>query len=129
VIPGLGRRCFDGLPDPVGGLPALGRVGVWKQQRELFTADPGESIRTTGCVRAKGDKMLQHRVTGLVPLGVVDVLEVIQVEQGQGEGTAVTPCTLDLFRQPFVEGAPVEGVCEGVLAGQLLKTLLFGSRP
>ena len=73
--------CFLRLLRPLSGLLA---GGIVQQYRELVTAEAGQG----GTGRRDGEQPVrdlhQHLVTDRVADGVVDVLEPVQVEQGQG---------------------------------------------
>ena len=94
--------------------PALGDrqrllgVRLGEQQRELVAADAAEDV---ACPRAHLENprgVHQRRVARLVPVCVVDALEVVEVEQHQRERPAVTLRTADLAFDPLLERTVVE---------------------
>ena len=77
------------VPQPLDHLLRLGQVGGGQEDGELVAAVAGKQV--TGAQRGPAQRAdpPQGFVTGQVAVGVVDVLELIQVEQHQGEGFAV----------------------------------------
>ena len=58
-------------------------MGLGHQQRELLAADPGEGVHGAHDALYDLAQAAQHVVAGQVPVGVVDLLEVVHVEQRQ----------------------------------------------
>jgi hypothetical protein len=77
----LGDRRPDALGDPEGG----GDLGLGQQDRELLAAvAPGEVLSPHHAAQ-RGADARQHLVTRRMPVLVVDLLEVVEVEQQQRE--------------------------------------------
>ncbi len=67
------------------------RVGsALEDERELVAAEARDGVTRARDTLESPGEMLQDRVTGLVPEGVVDFLEAVQVEQHQREARAVS---------------------------------------
>src|SRR6202011_4404928 len=64
--------------------------------------------------------MLQDHVAGLMPMGVVDLLEVIQVRHHHRDGLSAAACARRLLRQPLVQIAAVEDSEQGIGHRQLM---------
>ena len=67
------------------------RVGLVEDHRELVAAEPGEQVRRLQLRQRRGEPLhhrLQQLVAGRVPEGVVDLLEVVEVDQREREAGA-----------------------------------------
>ncbi len=73
--------------------------------------------------------MHQHRIAGRVSIGVVDLLEMVDVEHEQGEAGVLALATGQLFGQGSHEGAAVEQVGQGVGCRQVAQFFLQGAAP
>jgi hypothetical protein len=93
----LVERLDDELVEP-------GRLRRRDADRELVTAQPGDQ-RVLGHRQPEppGD-LVQHGVAGVVAMGVVDVLEVVEVQQRERHRAGVGG---QQRRQPLVQGGPV----------------------
>ena len=60
-------------------------VGVGHQPRELFAPDPGDHIAGAGLRGELVGDLGEDAVARLVTVGVVDPLEVVDVDHGQRE--------------------------------------------
>jgi len=69
-----------GLPDPFGHLDGGVERGIGQDGDELFAAVAGDEIGGAKVVAQHAGEGLQHAVAHGVPVGVVDLLEVVQVE-------------------------------------------------
>ena len=67
-------------PHQAGGrLGGAGLVVAREHESKLVAAQPGDGVRVAQpAAHAFGD-LLQHHVSGLVPVGVVDLLETVQI--------------------------------------------------
>ena len=72
-------------------IAALLRAGLVQHHRELVAAQPGEQVRRLQ-LRQRAGEPVHHRpqqlVAGRVPEGVVDLLEVVEVDQRQREAVS-----------------------------------------
>jgi len=75
-------------PDPLGDTAGLLRRGAAKQDRELLAAEPADQIGLTDLLAHLRGERPEHRVAGEVPVGVVDVLEVVHVGEQHRERLA-----------------------------------------
>ena len=71
--------------DDVGSL----HPGPRQDDRELVAADPERPVRAAQVRRRQGRGVAQQAVAGGVTAGVVDLLEVVDVEEGEGQRQAV----------------------------------------
>jgi hypothetical protein len=65
---------------PLGGLPGLGRAGVGQQRAEFLAAEPADQV-----IAQQPAQGGEHGVAGEVAVAVVDLLEVVDAQHGQGE--------------------------------------------
>ena len=89
--------------DPPHGRGGLCAAEVGQQQGELVTALPGQHRPAREHPGGFLGHPQQHPVAGLVTGGVVDLLEVVQVQQGDRQGAA----GVDPLLQQVVEAASV----------------------
>ena len=76
----IGEHCHlpaQGLDQLVGHALCMVGVGLRKQHGELVTADPRHDVGMAQALLQESRHSLEHIVAGLVPEGVVDVLEVV----------------------------------------------------
>ena len=99
---------------------ASSRLAAREQHDELVAAVARGDVVVLGVGDERVGDLAQHRVTGLVPVGVVDLLEVVDVEHEQADrrGQALRPRHLSLER--LVEQPPVGEAGERVAGGQAL---------
>src|SRR6266536_6215186 len=117
-----------GLADRPGGdgplEPSVELVGVREcrlreDDRELVAADPALDVgRADDLADALGG-LGEHAVAGEVPDAVVDRLEVVEVEDDEGEVAVVAVRAGDLAGERVVEVAPVVQAGERVEVGEL----------
>lgn len=79
----------SGDPGGVG----LGQVG--EQQKELVAALAGEDVVGADRGAQPGRDLMEQRVAGAVPVGVVDGFEVVQVDEQQRGGNGSGPAPLE----------------------------------
>jgi hypothetical protein len=101
----------DGVPQPVAHVdgPAAGQAV--EEHRELLAAVARGEVLPAQRVLQGGGHPDEHRVADLVRVGVVDALEVVDVQQGDGEGAALRRPPVQLR----VEGAAVRQTGEPVV--------------
>ena len=99
-------------PDRFG----LGQLAAGKHDRELIAADPRQRVGLAGAAAQHGGDLGEDAVPGRVAEGVVDLLEVVEVEHQQRPGDAVAVAARQLGPQVFLEAAPVLQPGERVLA-------------
>ena len=91
-----------------------GVVGVRHQDAELLAAVAADQVaRADGRLQRAGDEG-ERAVAGVVPLGVVDELEVIEVDHQDRDRMAVADAHRHLGRRQAHPGAPVEHAGEAV---------------
>jgi hypothetical protein len=84
------ERFAPGLTQPLGERQRVERVGEpVAQEHELVAAQSGHRVGRADHPGQALRKGAQQVVTGLVAVGVVDQLEVVEVEEHEGHGRAV----------------------------------------
>src|SRR5581483_4958396 len=91
-----GERVSDAGRDPFREGVGLGAAGVGKHDNELVASDPGSEIAGAQPLLNRSGDGLQGSIATLVSVGVVDRLEVVQVEQQERERFAVAVGSGDL---------------------------------
>ena len=95
-------------------MSAFHAAGLRQQERELVAADPRQHVLgARGLLELGGDDG-QHLVPGPVSRGVVDLLELVEVDQHERQRPAVSQRTRDLGLQPLVERAVIREARERV---------------
>jgi hypothetical protein len=115
-----GRR-LDGRSRGFGQSKCARALGVGHHQSEFVAADSSHHTDVAhGRAQARG-RVVEKPVTKRVPARVVDALEVVYVEDGDGERTLVPPSPLKLRAQYLLEAAVVGQAGERIAVGQLLE--------
>ena len=100
------------------GLRALA-VGVVGDYDEFVAAEPGQQLVLAHRVAESAGDFGQHPVAGLMALGVVDLLEAVQVNEQQRQRMALRACEREFLLQAFAEVAAVRQFGQGVVVGEL----------
>ena len=82
-------------------------IGVRKDQRQLLATVPRRGVGIAGIFLQNAGYMAEHGVPLRVPVGVVDRLEVVDVEHDQADRVVVAADLLDLGVQKRLEAAVV----------------------
>ncbi len=113
-------RRFDGLPRPFQGPDGFVGFGSRQHYGHLFTAVTGDEIALAGRFSQDPRGAAEHFVAGLVAVGVVESLEVVDVAKDQREWPAAPLEFVEVCRHFVVEGPAVRQ------AGQNVRTGLSG---
>jgi hypothetical protein len=110
-------------PQPLRDPQRRALVRLGQQDHEFLAAEPAGQVVITHLLAQRGPQRTQHRVPGQMAIGVIDGLEVIDVDQGQRQRGAGPDRTRDLHRRLGLPGARVEQSRLGVDArlGQELR--------
>ena len=101
----------DALGLPEGFLPA----GFGQQHRELLAADPADQLPGAAEQTAQGLGQLDQAAVALgMAVEVVVGLEVIQIEQQQGQLLVLAAVAADLGGEGVIKAAPVAHLGEGI---------------
>ncbi len=116
------RQRLDGETHALGRDACRLLVGIGKDHRELFTAVAREQVARAHDARtARARDALQARVPFGMTVGVVEALEVVDVEQCHGERPFGAHRARPLARQRRVERAAIGDAGQRVDGGQLLE--------
>src|SRR6266508_4977495 len=109
----------DGVLDPAVQLVGLVDPRLRNYHRELVASHAARDVRRADDVANALRGLGQDCVPGQMADAVVDVLEVVEVEDDQGELALVAVGTGALPREGLVEEAPVVEAREGIQVGEL----------
>lgn len=125
ILPAAGLdRLLDGLDDFLRHADRVPRVGdILQENDELVAAEAGHGIDFAHqAMQAAGDGN-EHGVARRVAVGVVDVLEVVQVEQQQRNKVAAAPGERERPLHPVGEQATVGQAGQRVVMGKVTELL------
>ena len=122
-----------GLEQALGEDEAAGRVGMRHDDGELVAADPVGAIGRADGGRHQGAEAAQQLVGGAVAGGVVDPLEVVEIDEHQRGRGAVAPGELGLaggclLPRPMIAEAR-QRIGQGVDLGPLVEPSQLDARP
>ncbi len=112
------RRGFDGAPDALGHGHAERGLAARQHHGELFAAVAGQSVHRPDAAVQGPRHASQDLVAREVAIGVVDLLEMVDVEHQQQRRLARTRDAVDLGLQLGHEMAPVGQPRQRVLQGE-----------
>ena len=92
---------------------------VRDDHRELVTTHAGHSVNLTQAVLNAPGSFGQQQVAPVMAQGVIDFLEVVQVDEQQRQLQAVTATFFEFLRQPLLHHAPVRQAGQGIKMGLL----------
>src|ERR1700729_1649949 len=96
---GVAKRHDDALADSVCGF----RIGRRQHDDEFLAAVPCDQIRLASVAAQNARSRLQNAVPRLLTETVVELLEVIQVNEGNAQGPFVARRVFELARQKLLE--------------------------
>ena len=105
---------------PLGTLAVGGR----QQDRELVAAEPGHEVGLAQRPAQHDRRRHDELVAGVVAAGVVDLLEVVEVEQQQGAAGPGAGAQVEVLGERRVEPAAVGQAGEHVVVGEVREPLL-----
>ena len=91
-------------------------IGPGQQQHELLAAVAEEPIAAAGIGAHEVGERLQHAVARIVPGGVVDALEVVEVHHRQAHRTRLATLRGDHTLQLLFHRTSIRGAGQRVLA-------------
>ena len=116
------NRC----PQPLGCFQRIFSIGFRQKDDKFFAAETRGEINIAQHQQKNTGQLLEDNISRLVPVGVVHLLEEINVHHQQREFAPIAFRARQLLFRPEHEGAPVGQPGEGIRAGQMLKLLLPG---
>src|SRR6185295_10662841 len=121
-------------PHAFGDGEGAGEVGLGEEDGELLAAVAGDDVGLADGLAEGGGQVAEHLVPHLVAVGLVDVLEVVEVEEEQRQRVVVALGAAELLAEAVLEvavvvdgGEPVgdgETVEPGALLQHLVEALL-----
>ena len=118
----------DPAQDPLGEVAGLGAGGLGQQHDELLAAVARHDVHRPLLPLEQGGELLEHPVAHQVPVGVVDLLEVVDVDHHAGEHRGVPGGAVHLLLQLLHQRAAVEAVGERIGLRQVPHLLLAHDR-
>jgi len=97
-----------------------GHIKIGQQHNELVAGQPGRQIGATGQVFQRLRQRQQDLIAHSMPVAIVDALEIVDVEQDQGDGMLSFGQSLGLRKARF-EGAPVGQPRQRIGQAQMLQ--------
>src|SRR5262245_43024571 len=110
---------LDDIPDALGVLEGAGLRRVDEQDGELVAAVAGDDGEAAGVGDDELGRLAQRVVAGAMSELVVDDLEVVEVEEHQGQRLAEARLPAGLLLDAHAEVAPVVDAGERILEGQV----------
>src|SRR3954447_4662531 len=113
--------------DALGELHRAERAGAGQDDRELVAPDP---VAGVGGALGRADRLaerLEALVAGLVAVGLVDRLELVDVHEHERDRLAGPPAALELASEVLLEGAVVAQARERVAHRDLREALDLGA--
>src|SRR5262249_47057631 len=97
-------------------MASIRRFCCWQDDSELLAAVPISDIHSSQLVNNRMCNFAQHIVARLMPVGVVELLEVVDVEQQQREWNVLALPDQGLLYQLLLKRAPIGKRCQRVCA-------------
>ena len=120
-----GSRCLDPLPDPLGELERAVAAGLRQRDDELLAAVARRLVDAARLLREDPADPAQDLVALEVAVGVVDLLEVVDVEHHQRQLVTEALGARRLLRDQLAEaplvGEPGELVGDRLLGDELVQ--------
>src|SRR6185295_8933096 len=102
-----GLTLGDRAAEPVDERDGVGLGAPGRDQRELLAAVAREAVGGAQATLPRARHLGQQPVAGGMAVGVVERLEVVEVEHRERDRVALALGTLELARELLVERAPV----------------------
>ena len=116
--PDAGLHAGDAGADAIDDVRRLVHAGVVEDQGELVAAEAEGAVRAAQRRAQHLADRLERLVAGEVPVGVVEGLEAVDVEDHEREALAVARGAMDLLGQPPGEGAAVAHAGQRVVSAR-----------
>lgn len=114
------------LRDEVGLHLRLGRADGerWQQQHELVAAETGQTIPLAHQPLETAGHLLEQPVAGGVTQGIIDGLEVVEIDEQQGPDKVTAICIGERLGQGFVQLTAIGQAGQLVIEGEILDAAL-----
>ena len=118
-------RRLNGHPELLGAETRAHKTQPGQNKQKLLAAVAAHPVVGAHCALKDCADLLEHVVAGQVAVGVVDVLEVIQIRQNNAQRHAVAARAVHLLVQPFNHDAVIPQAGQ-IVVFRILPHLLFG---
>ncbi len=105
------------LNHPTKRQARLLNIGVRHDHHELFAAPAHQTVSTAQVGQKMSGAITQHLITGIVTEGIVDRLEVIEIDESHSQAAVVTSRGIPLQLHDFLAAATRENPCQRVANG------------
>ncbi len=107
-------------------------VQTAQNKTELVAADPSKHVRVAQASLQAFPDQAQQRVTHVVPQGVVDVLELIQIHEQHRERSKITLRPVDLAPEQLEVARPIgqvgDRIRQGTTSEAVKQAVMFGKK-
>ena len=118
------RRVGKTGPQPLGHLASLLKAGFGQQDGKLLAADARHHIHRAHTRAQPARHLPQRLVAGIVAVGIIDLLEPVNIQGDHREGRLVTAAAFELQPGQLEELAAVEQLGQGVGNGHVDSLLI-----
>ena len=119
----------DPLSDPFGARGRARLIAARHQNGELVAAVPRADVKDAHRGSKNAANLLKDRIADLMPVRVVDRLEVIDISHQHRERARTTSGTLDFLVEPRIKIGPVEQSRQRINGGRVRKSTYFCVAP
>src|SRR5919197_1830510 len=118
LVPVERHRYLEGIGDAFGCRAGLVKAAdVLEQNRELVAAEACDGVLFAhGCSQSTGD-LTQEDVARLMSERIVDYLEIVQIEEEQGDRRPASPSAHEGMREPVDKQGAIRQPSQGVVVG------------
>jgi len=116
-------RLGDGVPDPLNGGKEFTPVAL-KHKNEFVPTDTGDTIILIDEGRNPICRHLDEPVTGMVAQGVIDLLEIVQIQEADGNFSTGPLGLRKNIGKPAFDKTPVWQTGQDIVFGEIIDLLL-----
>src|SRR5207302_1578324 len=113
----------NALPNSLGDDDGRRGRGGWEQNNELVASVACYQVFAAHRVGERVCDFAQERIARQVTVGVVDMFELVDVQEDDGEGALATPGGFDLLFDSLQQEPPVDQPGEGVMGSLTLQAV------
>ncbi len=99
-----------------------GGIGVGQDEEELVAAEVGDGVALPDALQQLLGRHFQEAIAGLVPQGIVDLLEAVEIQQHDRQRFLVPPRPRQGLLQTVVEEKAVRQAGQGVVVGEIIES-------
>ena len=103
-----------------------GQQRAFNHNNKFVTANPGDDVRFADRTADLAGDLTKQQITGMVAEGVVDGLEVIQIDEHQADFVVRAFCLGQGMFKMHCQGKAVGQAGQGIMLGQISDAFLTG---